>query len=249
MATFIPPQASFRGRLINVDFLLENFSHIAPFILMAAASITGCLYVLFQKKLLPRPISRIVSRLFFYPTFPLTLLMRLGNYWTVMDDTVILGCAPLGMLGVPQKLHDLNVRGVINMCNEFSGPEKAYERLGMKQLRLPTDDHFEPNVSDFQDAVAFIKRFKVKNEKVYIHCKAGHGRAASVAFCWLMSEHPDASPFDMNMVMAAKRKVRKTLYRQKNVSQYVESLKTEMKQVGNKENDDSISSKDEKKYE
>ena len=72
--------------------------------------------------------------------------MRLGNYWTVMDDTVILGCAPLGMLGIPQKLHDLNVRGVINMCNEFSGPEKAYERLGMKQLRLPTDDHFEPNV-------------------------------------------------------------------------------------------------------
>ena len=109
-------------------------------------------------------------------------------------------------------------------------------------------------MSDFQDAVAFIKKFKVKNEKVYIHCKAGHGRAASVAFCWLMSEHPDASPFDMNMVMAAKRKVRKTLYRQKNVSQYVESLKTEMKQVKgvgvrNEENDGSISSKDEKKYE
>ena len=109
-------------------------------------------------------------------------------------------------------------------------------------------------MTDFQDAVAFIKKFKDRNEKVYIHCKAGHGRAASVAFCWLMSQHPTASPFDMNTVMVSKRKVRKTLYRQKNVIQYIDSLKAELKEmkgVINKNDGGSggISNEDEKKNE
>ena len=109
-------------------------------------------------------------------------------------------------------------------------------------------------VTDFQDAVAFIKKFKDRNEKVYIHCKAGHGRAASVAFCWLMSQHPTASPFDMNTVMAAKRKVRKTLYKQKNVIKYIETIKSELKErkgISHKDDasNDMISGEDEKKNE
>ena len=51
--------------------------------------------------------SRIVSKLLFYPTLPITLLMRLGNYWTVVDDTVFLGCAPIDALGVPDSIHRL----------------------------------------------------------------------------------------------------------------------------------------------
>jgi atypical dual specificity phosphatase len=42
-------------------------------------------------------------------------------------------------------------------------------------------------------AVEFISSFKEKGEKVYIHCKAGHGRAASVALCWLIHENPNMS--------------------------------------------------------
>jgi hypothetical protein len=56
-------------------------------------------YILFQKRLLPKKVCGIVSKVFFYPTFPLTALIRLGNYWNVVDDTVLLGCAPFGFLG------------------------------------------------------------------------------------------------------------------------------------------------------
>lgn len=35
----------------------------------------------------------------------------------------------------------------------------------------------------------FIKEHKERGEKVYVHCKAGHGRAAAVALCWLMHEN------------------------------------------------------------
>ena len=69
-----------------------------------------------------------------------------------------------------------------------------------------------------------------------------------------MSQHPTASPFDMNTVMAAKRKVRKTLYKQKNVIKYIETIKSELKErkgVSHKDDasNDMISGEDEKKNE
>ena len=49
------------------------------------------LFVLFQKKLLPKPVSKVAAKIFFWPTFPFTAMMRLGNYWTSVDDTLMLG--------------------------------------------------------------------------------------------------------------------------------------------------------------
>ena len=37
------------------------------------------------------------------------------------------------------------VRGVINMCEEYKGPTSKYNELGIEQLYLPTTDHFEPS--------------------------------------------------------------------------------------------------------
>ena len=125
--------------------------------------------------------------------FFLSAILRIGNYWTKVDDTLILGCAPMGFLGHPDALYGLGVRGVVNMCYEYSGPKANYAKLGIKQLHLPTVDHTEPSVECLKDAVEFIKEHKKRGEKVYVHCKAGHGRAASVALSWLISENADKS--------------------------------------------------------
>lgn len=152
------------------------------------------IFFLFQKRLLSKGLSKIVSKIFFLPTFPITILMRLGNYWTNIDDTLLLGCAPIGVLGHPSQLHKLGVRGVINMCYEYNGPKGYYSALGIKQLHLPTVDHFEPTLSQMTEAVRFIQEYKNKGERVYVHCKGGHGRAASIAMCWMMNELPDVAP-------------------------------------------------------
>jgi atypical dual specificity phosphatase len=101
-------------------------------------SLSGIIFLAFQKKLLSKPLSRIVSKIFFYPTFPFTILQRIGNYWTPIDDTLILGCAPMALFGHPKALFKLGVRGVVNMCDEYSGPVDAYKNLNILQLRLPT---------------------------------------------------------------------------------------------------------------
>lgn len=190
-------------------------------------SISAITYVLFQKKLLPKSITKLVARLFFYPTFPITALLRLNNYWTQIDDSLILGCAPMNILGHPDALYRLGVRGVINMCDEYGGPQERYDSLGIKQLRLMTVDHFEPSVSHMQEAVKFIAAMQKKNERVYVHCKAGHGRAAAIALCWQLHKNPELSAQDANTLLHKKRKVRKTLYKQPNVVAFANALAQE----------------------
>ena len=36
------------------------------------------------------------------------------------------------------------------MCEEYAGPGGHYNDLGIKQLRLPTVDHFEPSLEYMQ---------------------------------------------------------------------------------------------------
>ena len=172
---------------IQLTFGGLNWITRANWIFLLSITVT---WVLFQKKLLPKPLSKVVSKMFFLPTFPITALMRLGNYWTKLDDTLILGCAPMGIMGHPNELYKLGVRGVVNMCYEYPGPISSYDTLGMKQLYLPTVDHYEPSLEYMTQAVKFIQEHQDRGEKVYVHCKAAHGRAASIALCWMMKQHP-----------------------------------------------------------
>jgi|AntRauTorckE5430_2_1112549.scaffolds.fasta_scaffold12842_1 hypothetical protein len=133
------------------------------------------LYILNQQQLLPRGLSSVVSKTLFWPTLPITFCKRIGKWSTPVDDTVVLGGAPFGWLNIPKKLHDeYGVRGVINMCEEYEGPTNQYTKLNMRELRLPTTDHYEPSLEDIKTAVEFIKEHKQNNiGKVYIHCRAG----------------------------------------------------------------------------
>ena len=79
-----------------------------------------------------------------------------------------------------------------------------------------------------KEAVKFIKFYKDRGEKVYVHCKAGHGRAACVALCWMLSEDEELSPKEANADLCAKRKVRKTLYKQRNVEVFLSRLKVRL---------------------
>lgn len=97
--------------------------------------VTVILYVLNQKHMLPKSIGSVVSRVLFWPTFPITVSGRIGNWFTEIDDVVILGGAPIGFCKIPERLyHDYGVRSVVNLCEEYRGPVHKYKKLGMKQL-------------------------------------------------------------------------------------------------------------------
>ncbi|MFV1965290.1 MAG: dual specificity protein phosphatase family protein, partial [Pirellulaceae bacterium] len=97
----------------------------------------------------------------------------------------MIGALPLAS-DVP-KMHAEGVRAVVNMCEEYAGPVAAYESLGMLQLRLKTIDFASPSLADLQQGVAFIEEHAHSNQTVYIHCKAGRGRSATMVLCWLVA--------------------------------------------------------------
>eukprot|EP00933_Yihiella_yeosuensis_P005363 TRINITY_DN109867_c0_g1_i1.p1 TRINITY_DN109867_c0_g1~~TRINITY_DN109867_c0_g1_i1.p1 ORF type:complete len:306 (+),score=55.27 TRINITY_DN109867_c0_g1_i1:43-918(+) len=192
-------------------------------------------FVVMQKKLLPRGLTLVLGRIYFWPTLPLTYLRSWMNgrgLWCRIDDTLLLGVAPVSMLRHPDQLEALGVRGVVNMCGEYAGPEADYRTLKIQQLRLPTVDHFEPELKDLKKAVEFIEQHRKNGHSVYVHCKAGHGRAGAVALAWLAYSRgvpQEDSLEELNKELLKKRRVRKQLFRQPNLRAFAAELKADAK--------------------
>ena len=80
------------------------------------------------------------------------------------------------------------MRAVVNTCEEYAGPVNEYQQHEIEQMRMPTVDFTHPSFDDVCRAVEFVDRYVAAGHSVYIHCKAGRARSATVAICWLMKE-------------------------------------------------------------
>jgi len=78
------------------------------------------------------------------------------------------------------------VKAVVNTCREYAGPVEQYKKFGIEQLRVPTIDFTPPTLEHVEEAVAFMKRHSEAGDSIYVHCKAGRARSATVAVCWLV---------------------------------------------------------------
>ena len=130
----------------------------------------------------------IKARTVFYPTLWWNMLLgrvlKVRNWWDPIDEFVVLGAFPFAS-DVP-KLAEAGIKGVVNTCEEYAGPFAQYERHGIEQFRMPTIDFTHPKLDDVSRAVDFMDTQIEQGHKVYVHCKAGRGRSATVAICWLM---------------------------------------------------------------
>lgn len=140
-------------------------------------------------------LKRTLAKLLYYPTFAYNVLLgRLLHrraWWNRVNDHCILGAVPMN--NDPQRLKELGVTGVINMCEEFPGPIDQYERLGIEQLWLPTIDFQPPTGAMVQRGAEFIQRHRQQGGQVYVHCKAGRARSATVVLWWLV-RHENMTP-------------------------------------------------------
>jgi len=101
---------------------------------------------------------------------------------------VILGALPF-YWHVEKLVKDEHVTGVVNLCDEYMGPVGSYRSFNVEQLRIPTIDYNPPTKADIKKAIAFIREHKKRGGSVYVHCKAGRGRSATVVAGYLMQEH------------------------------------------------------------
>lgn len=116
------------------------------------------------------------------------------KWYDRIDETVILGALPFRSI-TSQLLKEENVRGVVSMNEDFElqqwvTTKEEWHENGVKFLQLHTKDIFHaPSQEKLIEGVQFISEFIGSGNSVYVHCKAGRTRSATLVGCYLMKRH------------------------------------------------------------
>ncbi|XP_015593641.1 phosphatidylglycerophosphatase and protein-tyrosine phosphatase 1 isoform X2 [Cephus cinctus] len=157
--------------------------------------------------------AKMFARVSFYPSLIYNMVMEKitsRRWYDRIDETVILGALPFrGM--TKQLINEENVKAVVSMNEDyelqlFSNTGEEWNKHNVQFLQLSTTDIFEaPCQEKLQRGVNFINQFRETQScqiggsgilggidtpgTVYVHCKAGRTRSATLVGCYLMRKH------------------------------------------------------------
>ncbi|XP_063973922.1 phosphatidylglycerophosphatase and protein-tyrosine phosphatase 1 [Diachasmimorpha longicaudata] len=152
--------------------------------------------------------ASMFARATFFPTLFYNVMMEKvtsRRWYDRIDEAVILGALPFR--GMTEKLiAEENVGAVVSMNEDyelklFSNTGEEWSKHGVQFLQLSTTDIFETPCQDkLQKGVNFINQCQGSlfhgNDAdtrllstVYVHCKAGRTRSATLVGCYLMKKH------------------------------------------------------------
>ena len=106
------------------------------------------------------------------------------------------------------------------MCREYGGPLDLYQRNGIEQLWLPTIDFQPPSLEDVERGVTFLDKFAVGQDQVYVHCKAGRARSATIVICWLVKTRKMTLPQAQEHLLSCRAHVNAKLCQRQVVMAY-----------------------------
>ena len=139
---------------------------------------------------IPEGVRRVLLKIMFLPTLLWTIFLHRAmpdqrRWYDRLDNRVIIGALPL-----KRQIDALSrverVTGVLNFCDEFAG-HREYEGAGIRQLRLPVLDYCSPTAQQLENGLEFIRE-QPAGGCTYVHCKAGRGRAGTMAMAYLMTD-------------------------------------------------------------
>lgn len=79
------------------------------------------------------------------------------------------------------------ITAVVNMRDELEAKDNIFGVSPSKYLRLPTIDDEAPILEHLRTGVDFIRAEISRGGSVYIHCRSGVGRSATMAAAYLVS--------------------------------------------------------------
>ncbi|XP_077178581.1 phosphatidylglycerophosphatase and protein-tyrosine phosphatase 1 isoform X1 [Paroedura picta] len=149
---------------------------------------------------MPSALGPGVARLLFYPTLLYTLARerlpgwRRRPWFSRIDRAVLLGALPLRGR-CRQLVEEENVRGVVTMNEEYEtrflcfSPQE-WQAMGVECLRLSTVDLTGvPSLENLHKGVQFLLKHRECGNSVYVHCKAGRFRSATMVAAYLIQLH------------------------------------------------------------
>ncbi|KAF9165437.1 Phosphatidylglycerophosphatase and protein-tyrosine phosphatase 1 [Mortierella sp. AD011] len=94
------------------------------------------------------------------------------------------------------------------------------QELGLVQCWIPTRDFQTPSLESIWTGVRFISKCEARRQglgeskrgSLYIHCKAGRGRSATVVLCWLLFAYKLIPEQAQLVLLKARAQVDKDIY-------------------------------------
>ncbi|XP_022322285.2 phosphatidylglycerophosphatase and protein-tyrosine phosphatase 1-like isoform X1 [Crassostrea virginica] len=136
----------------------------------------------------------LITKVLFYPTLGYNILMTYvtnRRWYDRIDETVVLGALPLRSWN-KILVEEEKIRGIVTLNEDFetegiTNSTEEWKSLGVEQLKLPTPDFVaSPSQEFINQGVSFILKHRQQQHSVYVHCKAGRTRSATIVACYLM---------------------------------------------------------------
>jgi atypical dual specificity phosphatase len=118
------------------------------------------------------------------------------EYNKIGDDNLYLGMIPLQHN--IDEIKKLNITSIISLLEEFEFNESfigkpinhnEWKDIKIKTYHISAVDFIRMNLDDLIRGVEYLSNELKNGEAVYIHCKAGVGRSATVVAGYLMTKH------------------------------------------------------------
>lgn len=171
-------------------------------------------------------LASVYASVIYYPTLAWNMfngrLTGRWDWWNEVDDGVVLGAVPFS--GDVPKLSELGIGAVVNTCHEFCGHPEQYKKYGITQHHMPTVDFTHPSLKDVNKAVEFMVKQIAAGKKVYVHCKAGRARSATVVICYLIKQRQMDPKDAQELVLSKRKQVLKSVYLRPVVQEFSRSL-------------------------
>jgi hypothetical protein len=114
------------------------------------------------------------------------LAPRQGEDFSWITPDVVLGARP-EQFGY-DTLSRLGIGAVLSLRGEVDDDAAWLTRHRIAYKRVLVSDYEGPSNAQMADAVAWIRENVAAGRRVYVHCRAGIGRSATVVAGWLASE-------------------------------------------------------------
>lgn len=145
-----------------------------------------------------RTMRSIAGKIIFYPSLGWNLVMERftsRDWYNRIDEHVLLGALPFrSMLGLLKEKE--SVRAILSLNMQFELNARFYpsaeemSNAGVAFHNLQVEDFVgTPNLEQVTAAVQFIEDQSASGGSVYVHCKAGRYRSATIACCYAIKRY------------------------------------------------------------